>query len=82
MKKIEKKVWKISFFIFLDISGILLGLFLIGLGLAVILGWSIGGWMGWILLIIGILAFLLHTGHYFNLRYMSWLFGDNYFLQK
>lgn len=80
--KNKKKVWKVPFFIFLDTSGILLGLFLIGLGSAVILGWSISEWMGWILFVIGILAFLLHTGHYFNLRYMRWLFGDNYFLQE
>jgi hypothetical protein len=76
------KIFKVSFFVFLDISGILLGVFLIGLGLAVVFGWSVSGWMGWTLLIIGIGAFLLHLGHYFNLKYMRWTFGEDYFLQK
>lgn len=76
------KIFKISFFVFLDVSGILLGVFLTGLGLAVIFGWQVAGWMGWLLLAIGICAFFLHLGHYFNLRYMRWLFGSRYFIEK
>lgn len=76
------RIFKISFFIFLDISGILLGIFLVSLGLAIILGWSVAGWMGWLILTIGIGAFFLHLGHYFNLKYMHWLFGSRYFINK
>jgi len=76
------KIFKITFFVFLDVSGILLGVFLIGLGSAVIFGWQVTDWMGWLLLAIGVCAFLLHLGHYFNLKYMHWLFGSNYFIQK
>ena len=65
---------KVPFFIFLDISGILLGVLLIVVGLAIL--------FGWVLFIVGMGAFLLHFGHYFNLKYMRWLFGDDYFLQK
>lgn len=75
-------IFKISFFIFLDISGILLGIFLTVLGLTTILGWNVSGWMGWVLLVIGVGAFLLHLGHYLDLRYMKWLFGSRYFIQK
>lgn len=76
------RIFKVSFFIFLDISGILLGVFLVGLGSGVLFGWQISVWMGWILLIIGTGAFLLHLGHYFGLKYMRWLFGSRYFIQK
>ena len=76
------KFFKLSFFVFLDISGILLGLFLSFLGLFSVMGGDIPGWLSWVVMAIGICAFLLHLGHYFNLKYMRWLFGDNYFLQK
>ena len=76
------KIFKITFFVFLDISGILLGIFLTTLGSAVIFGWLLAGWLGWLILIIGICAFLLHLGHYFDLKYMRWLFGSKYFIQK
>ena len=75
-------IFKVTFFIFLDISGILLGLFLTVLGLSVVFGWDVTGWMGWLLLIIGVCAFFLHLGHYFNLKYMRWLFGSKYFIQR
>lgn len=73
---------KVSFFIFLDISGILLGVFLTIVGLAVLFGWHVNVLVGWFLVIVGVAAFLLHLGHYLDLKYMRWLFGDDYFLQK
>jgi len=76
------KILKISFFVFLDISGILLGVFLTILGMGMLYVWRLPGAISWIVLILGICAFLLHIGHYFNLRYMRWLFGDKYFIQK
>lgn len=76
------KIFRTSFFVFLDVSGILLGIFLITLGLTVIIGWHVVGWMGWLLFIIGVCAFFLHIGHYFNFPYMRWLFGSSYFIQK
>ena len=76
------RIFKVSFFVFLDISGILLGVFLTGLGMAVIFGWQVAVWMGWVLLVIGVGAFFLHLRHYFNLKYMCWLFGSQYFLRK
>ena len=76
------KIIRLPFFIFLDISGILLGLFLTGLGFFTGLGWGIPLWLGWFIFILGIAAFLLHVGHYFDLKYMRWLFGDKYFIEK
>ncbi len=76
------KIFRTSFFVFLDISGILLGVFLAVLGLGLLSGWYITEWMSWVLLLIGICAFFLHLGHYFNLKYMRWLFGSQYFIQK
>ena len=76
------KILKISFFTFLDISGILLGVFLVGLGLWIGAGREAPIWLGWLIFAIGAGAFLLHLGHYFNLKYMRWLFGDKYFIQK
>jgi len=68
--------------VFLDISGILLGVFLLFLGVLLVIGAAIPQWLDWIIVVIGICAFFLHLGHYFNLRYMRWLFGENYFLEK
>lgn len=76
------KFFKLSFFIFLDISGILLGVFLVILGLLLGTGKIMPEWLGWFTVIIGICAFLLHLGHYFNLKYMRWLFGEKYFIEK
>lgn len=73
---------RVSFFTFLDVSGILLGVFLFGLGLAMLNGLRMPEFIGWLLLVIGAGAFLLHIGHYFNLKYMRWLFGSDYFLRK
>lgn len=76
------KVLRVSFFVFLDISGILLGVFLTGLGLFSALGWSAPTWLSWLIMVIGIGAFFLHLGHYFNLKYMRWLFGSGYFIER
>ena len=76
------KIFKIYFFVFFDISGMLLGLFLLFLGLALILEWQISENIDWLTLTIGIGAFFLHLGHYFDLKYMGWLFGSRYFIQK
>ena len=76
------KIFKVSFFIFLDISGILLGVFLVGLGLAVIFNFKLAEGLGWLILTIGVGASFLHLGHYFDLKYMRWLFGSKYFIQK
>lgn len=71
------------FYVFLDISGILLGLFLIGLGMAVISGWRVSVVVGIIILILGICAFLIHLGHYFSLSITRWIFGtDDYFITR
>ena len=76
------RIFKVSFFVFLDISGILLGVFLVGLGWGIIFDWQLFDGLGWLILIIGIAAFFIHLGHYFDLKYMRWLFGTKYFIQK
>ncbi len=76
------KFLKVSFFVFLDISGILMGIFLTGLGWALLSGWSAPGWLNWVVLLVGVGAFFLHLGHYFDLKYMRWLFGESYFIEK
>lgn len=75
-------MFKRVFFKFLDISGILLGIFLTILGWLVIGGSEVSVVTGRILLVIGIGAFLIHVGHYFDLRYMRWVFGPDYFITK
>jgi hypothetical protein len=55
------------FYTFLDISGILLGVFLVVLGAWVISGRSISEVTGVVVLILGIAAFIIHSGHYFQL---------------
>jgi rhamnosyl/mannosyltransferase len=34
------------------------------------------------LLVIGAGALLIHVGHYFDLKYMRWIFGPDYFITK
>lgn len=71
------------FYTLLDISGIMLGVFLTWLGYWVVTGHIIAGWLGVIILIIGIGAFIIHTGHYFSLKITRWLFGSSgYFIRK
>lgn len=70
------------FYTFLDISGILLGVFLIALG-----GWIVSGravpleW-GLIVLLLGCCAFFIHAGHYFHLKIANWIFGSGEYFHK
>lgn len=71
------------FYTFLDISGIMLGIFLAWLGYWIVSGHTLAGWLGTIILIIGIGAFIIHIGHYFSLKITRWLFGSSgYFIRK
>ncbi len=77
------KIIRRFFYIFLDVSGILLGVFLIILGGSMTAGWHVPRSIGWFTLVIGILAFIIHVGHYFSLKITRWLFGtDSYFLTQ
>lgn len=80
--KIAKFIQKI-FYTFLDISGILLGIFLTWLGYWIISGHSAGRIIGPIVLILGIGALITHVGHYFSLKITRWMFGsEDYFVRK
>jgi len=71
------------FYTFLDVSGIMLGIFLSWLGYWIISGHTLAGWLGIIVLVIGIGAFIIHVGHYFSLKITRWLFGPgDYFIRK
>lgn len=70
------------FFIFLDISGMLLGVFLTILGIWVSSGRNVNVVTGWIILIVGIIAFLIHSGHFFSWKLTQWIFGQDYFRYK
>jgi hypothetical protein len=70
------------FYTFLDISGILLGVFLTLTGWWITSGHSVSGQLGGIILTLGITAFVIHTGHYFHLRITSWIFGSGTFFHK
>ena len=71
------------FYTFLDINGILLGVFLTWLGYWILSGHVVADWLGASILVIGIGAMILHTGHYFSLKLTRWLFGsDDYFIRK
>ena len=76
------KIIKKFFYIFLDISGILLGVFLTWLGWWTVSGGTIPGWLGILILIIGVGAFIIHIGHYFSFKITKWLFGEDYFITK
>lgn len=63
------------FYVFLDISGVLLGIFLIWLGIQMMRGIIFPKELGIIVLVLGICAFLIHIGHYYNLKLRQWIFG-------
>lgn len=69
------------FYTFLDVTGVLLGIYLIILGFWVFSGQHVSRFTGFITLILGLAAFFLHLGHYFDLKYILWLFGPDYFLK-
>lgn len=52
------------FYTFLDVSGILLGVFLMTLGFWSARGNPIPHWVGWIVFALGICAFLIHLTHF------------------
>lgn len=80
--KIAQFIQKI-FYTFLDISGIMLGVFMSWLGYWIISGHIVAGWLGIIILVIGVGAFITHVGHYFSLKITRWLFGSgDYFIRK
>ncbi len=81
IRQISSFIGKI-FYTFLDISGILLGILLIGIGWWVMSGRPLPGWSGIIIFMIGIGALITHVGHYFSLRITRWLFGPDYFIRK
>jgi hypothetical protein len=71
------------FYTFLDISGILLGIFLAWLGYWTLSGHVVASWLGTMILILGIGALIIHVGHYFSLKITRWLFGSgDYFIRK
>ncbi len=59
-----------------------MGIFLAILGWLIVGGSQVSLATGWVLLVIGISAFLIHIGHYFDLKYMRWIFGEDYFITK
>lgn len=74
------RTFKKFFYVFLDISGILLGVFLTLLG-----GWITAGRpvpVAAIVLLLGIAAFFIHAGHYFNWPIARKVFGSDYFLTR
>jgi hypothetical protein len=70
------------FYTFLDIMGILLGVFLILVGWWISTGRDVSGGLGMAILIVGIAAAIIHTGHYFNLRITRWIFGSGTFFHE
>lgn len=76
-------VAKRFFYVFLDVSGILLGIFLVSLGWWVASGETLSRGIGFVILFLGICAFLIHTGHYYSWRLTRWIFGsEDYFLTR
>ena len=71
------------FYVFLDISGVLLGIFLIWLGVQMMNGISPSKVLGIVVMILGICAFLIHLGHYYNWKLRQWIFGsEDYFITR
>lgn len=75
-------VLKKFFYTFLDVSGILLGIFLTGLGIWVITGQVVSEGMGYFIVFLGIAALFIHTGHYFHLTIARWIFGPGTYFYK
>jgi hypothetical protein len=70
------------FYTFLDITGILLGIFLMALGWWITTGHTVSIWVGVVVLALGVCAFVIHTGHYFHLGLTSWIFGTTTYFHK
>lgn len=70
------------FYTFLDISGILLGIILAILGAWIVRGGVVSPSWGVVVLLLGIAAFFIHTGHYFHLKIASWIFGSGEYFHK
>ncbi|KKS77543.1 MAG: hypothetical protein UV64_C0014G0005 [Parcubacteria group bacterium GW2011_GWC1_43_11b] len=75
-------VFKRFFFTFLDISGILLGFFLTGLGVWIVTGRIVAEELGYLIAFLGVSAFFIHAGHYFNLAITRWIFGSGSYFHK
>jgi len=63
MDKLTKFVEKV-FYTFLDISGILLGIFLMVIGSWIKYGRGLAVWTGWVVFALGVSAFLIHLSHF------------------
>lgn len=70
------------FYTFLDISGILLGVFLAVSGWWISSGRSVSPFFGGFVLFLGVAALIIHAGHYFQLRITRWLFGSGSYFHK
>lgn len=77
-----RRSFKRWFYIFLDVSGILLGIFLTGLGAWVTTGRPLPVALGVIVLLTGLAALFIHAGHYFKWRIALKVFGSDYFLTR
>ena len=76
------RTFKKFFYVFLDISGILLGVFLTLLGSWITAGRPVPIAIGVTVLLLGIAAFFIHAGHYFNWPIARRVFGSDYFLTR
>lgn len=70
------------FYLFLDVSGILLGVFLLVSGWWMVSGRTVSRGYGGFVLALGIAAFTIHAGHYFQLRITRWIFGSEGYFHK
>jgi hypothetical protein len=76
------KAFQTFFYTFLDISGILLGVFLTILGAWLVSGRAVSLSWGVVVLLLGVAAFFIHTGHYFHLKIAGWIFGSGEYFHK
>ncbi|HEY3127888.1 MAG TPA: hypothetical protein VGL91_00375 [Acidobacteriota bacterium] len=77
-----REIFKRFFYTLLDVSGILLGIFLISLGIWIATGRSVSAAMGLVISTIGVGAFLIHFGHFFEIGIFQVLPSADYFLTK